>query len=125
MTTSAGIAHAMRQVRDALRTGGVSADIDPEAVNLPGVWIHLGTVYPDRLNGDGSVDVLLSLLAANTAHTDAIQHLDQLLPRVLDVVDPEGDIIPQSVVMPGPSQTTLPSLLVTCRMDYTKESSSS
>lgn len=113
MTRSAGVRDVLQAVVDWLRSeGGLSADLDPAKVNLPGVWVAVGPIAPDLLDGNGHVTPLLYLVVPDGLAPDVLTMLDRLLGDVLALVDVEGDVRPQSVIMPdGPG--TKPAYLVT------------
>lgn len=114
---AAGLKAALQGVVDHLVAGGVAAASDPAEVNTPGVWVWPGIARPDRLDGNGDLEVHLQLVAPDVSAPDALQLLDELLGDVLDLVSPEGDIVPQSVILPG-SPNTLPSYGVVVLATY-------
>jgi hypothetical protein len=104
---------------DALVDGGLQADLDPAKVNLPGVWVSVGLIRPELLDGSGTVEARLNLISRDLPYPATLEALDGLLAQVLDLVDTEGDVIPESVVMPdGPA--SLPSYRVTVLAHYTR-----
>lgn len=117
MGTPAGLAQVLDDTVEHLRAAGIRAAIDAVGVNLPGVWVWLGTIEPNRFDGNGDVHVVLNLMTADLAAADVLDQLDQLLGDVLDLVDTEGDITPVSIVLPG-TPNTLPALQLTTLRRY-------
>lgn len=117
MTASAGLAKVLDDMVEHLRSHDIRAATDPAGVNLPGVWVWLAGIDPNRLDGNGDVRLQLNLMTADLEARTVLTQLDQLLGQVLDVVDSEGDIIPVSVVLPG-TPNTLPGLQLTTLQPY-------
>jgi len=116
---AAGIKSAIADVVEQLVAADISADVDPAGVNLPGVLVKLGTIRPEFLDGSGSVEVVLYLTASNIEPLDAIDDLDGLLAQVVDVVDPDGDLVPVSVAFDNGS--SLPAIQLTTIRNYSKD----
>lgn len=121
MADHAGIKAALEGVVSTL-TGAdpsIRAGLDAAALQPPCAWVSVDTIVPELLNGDGSVVVAINCIVGNVAVLDAYELLDQLLGQVLDLVPVEGDVLPESVVMPDNPQT-LPSYRVLTRAYYTR-----
>jgi hypothetical protein len=117
MSASAGLAKVLDDMVEHLRSHDIRAATDPAQVNLPGVWVWLAGIDPNRLDGNGDVRLQLNLITADLEARTVLMQLDELLGQVLDVVDSEGDIIPVSVVLPG-TPNTLPGLQLTTLQPY-------
>jgi hypothetical protein len=119
MTASAGLAQVLDGMVAYLRDNGIRAATDPAGVNLPGVWVWLAGIEPNRISGDGDVRLQLNLMTADLEARTVLTQLDELLGEVLDLVDSEGDILPVSIVLPG-TPNTLPGLQLTTLQPYTR-----
>lgn len=117
----AGVYPELEAVVAELTAEDIRASTDGSGLNLPGVWVSIDHLEPDMLDGSGSVLVALNLVAANTVTRTAYQQLDQLLSAVLNlrpVLAVEGDVVPESVILPDNPQT-LPSYRLLVRRYYT------
>lgn len=116
----AGIAAALTGLADDLRAGGLVASIDASELQAPCVWVDVDHVAPEFLAGDGTLWASLHLIAPNAAPVDALAMLDTLLAEVLDLVDPEDDIVPETVILPSNASEGLPAFRVTVLRPYTR-----
>lgn len=96
----------------ALDAAGVRADTDPTRVPVPGAWVTVETMTPDRLGGEWSVTAAVYLLARDTGHTPAVADLTAMLATLAEVAPGVGEARPESVALPGFSGP-LPSFYVT------------
>lgn len=115
-----GIAAALEDLASDLRAGGLVASIDASELQAPCVWVDLDHIAPEFLAGDGTVWASLHLIAPNAAPVDALTMLDDLLAEVLDLVDSEDDVVPETVILPSNASEGLPALRVTTLRPYTR-----
>jgi hypothetical protein len=118
MTNHLGILAICQQVETELQDAGIRAWVDASKVTPPGVWIAPGNLSPDLLNGSGSAELELWLVAPDTSYMAALRALDSLLGDVLAVVQPNGDMTPQSVQLPD-FRVNLPAYRVPILATYT------
>ena len=101
----------MQALVDLLRAADLSADLDPADVNLPGCWLALDRVGHANMAGTLRLECQLYLIAPDADPRRALDALGQLHHTVLSVLDPDGPVTTQGVVMPG-DPTPLPALVV-------------
>lgn len=106
----------LRALVTYLNDEGVRADLDPARLNTPCVWVEVVTIEPDLLSGGGEVTIGLNLIVADSPYDAATANLADLLSQVAAAVDTEGDVTPQTVVMPDGSNC--PSWLATMKRPY-------
>lgn len=99
---------------DALATalaaapGITTASANPAEVRAPGVYLrHTG--YSLDLLGGYTIRLDLHLVVPDTGYLRSRDALGALLGLVVDVIDPDGDVVPQGLVLPG-SPAPLPGL---------------
>lgn len=109
--TNALSSSPMQALVDLLVAAGTSASLDPSDVNLPGCWLALDRVVPANMAGTLRLECQLYLIAPDTDPRRALDTLGPLLTTVTGVVDPDGPITTQGVVMPA-DPTPLPALAV-------------
>lgn len=119
MPATSGIAKVLDDLVGHLRSHDIRASTDAAAVNPPGVWVWLSNIEPNLLDGNGHVRVQLNLMTADLEPRIVLTQLDELLAKVLDQVDSEGDVVPVSIVLPG-TPNTLPGLQLTMLLPYTR-----
>lgn len=117
---SSGIAAALEGLASDLTAAGIVASIDASELQAPCVWVDIDHLAPEFLAGDGTVWASLHLIAPNAAPVDALALLDALLEDVLEVIDPEDDIVPETVILPSNASEGLPALRVTTLRPYTR-----
>lgn len=115
---SAGIKTALVNLAADLTAAGIVASIDPAELQAPCVWVDIDHLAPELMSGDGTVWAQLHLIAPNAAPLDALDLLDGLLAQVLDVIDPEDDIVTETVVLPSNTSEGLPALRITTLRPY-------
>jgi len=103
---------ALGDLAERLTIAGVRTDTDPTRVPVPGAWVTVDTMTPDRLGGEWSVTAGVYLLARDTGHTPAVADLTAMLATLAEVAPALGDARPESVALPGFSGP-LPSFYVT------------
>src|SRR5690349_10465001 len=116
-----GVYPELESVVTELQAADIRATTDGSALNLPGVWVSVDHLEPELLDGSGSVLVALNLVAANIVTRTAYQQLDELLVAVMSLrptMAVEGDVVPESVILPDNPQT-LPSYRLLVRRYYT------
>lgn len=113
-----GIKAVLVDLVEHLVDNDVRATLDPAGLNVPAVWVTPANIAPEFLSGGGTVTAYLYLIVANSAPLDVLDGFDQLLGDVLALVDSDGDIVPQSIVLPGNPQT-MPALRVQVQVTYT------
>lgn len=116
---ASGIAAALERVADALTGQSFEVDgttydlavaVDPADLQAPAVWVDLDHLSPDLMSGDGTAYVALYLIAPNTDPVSALDVLDGILGVVLEFVDLEDDLTPQTVILPSNAGEGLPAL---------------
>lgn len=115
---SAGVKAALEAIAADLTAADIVASIDASELQAPCVWVDIDHLSPELMNGDGTVWAQLHLIAPNAAPLDALSMLDDLLAAVLDVVDPEDDIVAETVVLPSNTSEGLPALRITTLRPY-------
>lgn len=95
-----------------LADADVSAAVEPEKVNVPGVWVDFTGQITHALDGDGLVGVEVVLIVPANDRRTSLAALQTLLDAVVEELGvPDGDIRKQSTLLPdGP--TGYPSLVL-------------
>ncbi len=110
-----GIKDVLTGVVEALNAADVSCVADPANLNPPAVLAAIEAVHPNLMDGSGSVDVRLNLCSPDVAWEDALAALDELLAAVVDAVDVDDPVTPETLVVSG---ANLPSLRCTVTYFY-------
>ncbi len=116
----AGIKAALEGLASDLTAGGLVASIDASELQAPCVWVDVDHLSPEFLDGDGTLWATLHLIAPNAAPVDALTMLDDLLEDVLELVDPEDDILAETVILPSNASEGLPALRLTTLRPYNR-----
>lgn len=88
-----------------------AASVDPaELTTLPAVWVQLTGIRYDLLGGHTLATRLVLVVPDNGVARSGAALLE-LLNKVTDVVEPDGDVTPYPVSLPG-QPNTLPGLAV-------------
>lgn len=90
---------------------GLQASQDPAELNLPGAWVTVDQVVPSTLEGGWEVKALVFLIVQDNDYARASDQLADAFNKLHTVIDPDGPITPQGVIMPG-DPTPLPALRV-------------
>jgi hypothetical protein len=103
MGLGAGILPALQLLAGELTNAGVPTSEDPTKVQVPGAWVTARAARVDTLEGDGTVDAYVYLIAGQgSGATDALAALGKLLDRLLTVLAPDGDIsTAESISLPN------------------------
>lgn len=96
---------------DQLRAAGLSADLDPAELSLPGCWVALDQLATATLAGQLRLSCTVYLIAPDTDPRRALDALGPMYDTVTDVLTPDGPVVTQGVVMPA-DPTPLPALAV-------------
>lgn len=96
-----------------------SVEIDPSKLNLPGVLVELSAVRYDLLAG-ATIVARLSLVAPDVAIAQVHELLAELLDKVSDVIDPDGDVLATKVAF-GEQSTLMPALQLTMSLPTSPE----
>jgi hypothetical protein len=116
------IAATVTGLQDRLRAAGYTADLDPERLDPPGVWLQPRTVTDRALDGGGSLVLWLYLIAPNVDAHRALQLLDDLVEGLpeLDLAADDGDPdldLTAAVVLPTNPSAPLPAFRVAVTLD--------
>jgi hypothetical protein len=99
---------------DALRAGGVPADLDPQNITPPAVWVQLESIAHTLLSGGTVLRCRLYLIVGDAPAATVLDTIDALLGSVLDVVTPNTDTDTTTEVVALPDNPTpLPALRLT------------
>lgn len=101
----------LQQLVELLQGAGMSASLNPADVNLPGAWVTMTQLQPITLAGDIEIQAVVYLVAGDTDYAQAYDQLADLYNTAATVLDPDGPVTPQGVVMPG-NTTAMPALRV-------------
>lgn len=105
-----------------LKTAGIrSVSQDPATLNPPaGVWVQVLGFAFTRLAGY-TIRTRLVVVATDLDHKRAAAALLKVANQVRTVVDPDGDVLAQTVLMPD--GTARPGLAIPCNLyaDYDQE----
>ena len=88
-----------------------SASTDPAKISTPGVFVQCGPITIDKLDDGYTIEAQLRLVVADNGLVRSRDALIELLNKVLTVVDPDGPMTPQGVLLPG-NPASLPGLTV-------------
>jgi hypothetical protein len=94
-----------------LKDSGLRADEDPAKLNLPGAWVTVDAIRGITLAGDIQLECSVFLIVGDRDYRRAYVKLADLYNTMATVLEPDGPVTPQGVVMPGTS-TALPALRV-------------
>jgi hypothetical protein len=94
-----------------LRGADLRADEDPAKLNLPGAWVTVDTIRPLTVSGELELECSVFLIVGDKDYKRAYVKLAALYAKMATVLEPDGPVVPQGVVMPGTS-TPLPALRV-------------
>lgn len=92
---------ALDALADRLTAAGVNASTDPTQIDVPGAWVTVETLNPERLGGDFTVTAAIYLIARDTGHTPALADLSTMLARTAEIVTAIGETRPDTVALPG------------------------
>ena len=84
-----------------LTAAGVEASTDPTKIPVPGAWVTVENLNPERLCGDFTVTAAIYLIARDTGHTPALADLTVMLDRTSEVLPALTTAQPDSVSLPG------------------------
>jgi hypothetical protein len=104
----------------ALREAGIPADLDPQNVTPPGVWVQLESVAHSLLSGGLVIRARLYLVVGDAPAGTVLDHLDLLLGSVLEVVTPNADVdtVTAGVLLPD-TPAPFPALQLTVDLPTT------
>lgn len=111
MSYAASIVPALQALQEVLATAGVPSSLDRAKLPVPGAWITPATVSQVNLAGDGLLVAHVLLVAQESGEAEALGTLTGLLGRLLEVIDPDGDV-DTSVVLTRPNASPLPAFRV-------------
>ncbi len=95
----------------ALEAGEVRATVDPSDLNTPGAWVTVEAIQGVNLAGTLRLEAVIYLIVGDQDYMRAMDALAALYNATLAVVDPDGPVTPQGVILPDTS-TPLPALRV-------------
>jgi hypothetical protein len=75
----------------ALREAGIPADLDPQNLTPPAVWVQLESIAHSLLDGGLVLRCRLYAIVGDAPAGTVLDNLDALLGEVLDVVTPNAD----------------------------------
>ena len=104
----------------ALREAGIVADLDPQNLTPPAVWVQLESIAHSILSGGMVLRCRLYLIVGDAPAGTVLDNLDPLLGSVLDVVTPNADVdtTVAGVLLPD-TPTPLPALQLTIDLPTT------
>lgn len=76
---------------DALRAGGIAADLDAQNLTPPAVWVQLESIAHSLLSGGMVLRCRLYAIVGDGPTGTVLDNLDALLGAVLEVVTPNAD----------------------------------
>jgi hypothetical protein len=105
---------------EALRGAGISADLDPQNLTPPAVWVQLESIAHTLLSGGTVLRCRLYLIVGDNPAGTVLDHIDTLLYLVLGVVTPntDTDTTTETVALPD-NPTPLPALRLTVDLPTT------
>lgn len=93
----------VQQLVDLLVGAGLSASTNPEDVNLPGAWVTVEGVRALTVDGALQLECVIYLVTGEQDYARAYGQLAELYNLAHGAgVEPDGLVVPQGVVMPGP-----------------------
>lgn len=101
----------LTELLELLAAADVQASMDPAELNLPAAWLAVDAIRPVNLAMGLRLECRLFLISPDTDPLRAMEHLGTLYNKVLGVLQPDGPVVSQGVVMPG-DPTPLPALSV-------------
>lgn len=96
---------------ELIESAGLQAAQDPAKLNMPGAWVTVDQVVPSTLAGGWQIQCLVFLIVQDQDYRRASRRLAEAFNKLHDVVEPDGPVRPQGVIMPG-DPTPLPALRV-------------
>ena len=102
---------ALQELVELLEGAGVSASVDPAELNVPAAWVTLEGIRQLNLAGELELDAVVYLIVGDQDHRRAFDALAELYNKATTVLDPDGVVVPQGVVLPD-NPTPLPALRV-------------
>lgn len=116
----AGIVDTLQGLCDALSAEGVRASIDPRDLNAPCVWVTGNQATTDMyLCGGAEMRVDVYLVAPDHGYPRTLATLEEMLSKVLEVVQPDEPVsLAESVVLPD-SANPLPAFMLTVNIPIT------
>lgn len=98
MSTVKGV---LAELTTTLRGENLVASADPRRLNPPCIWLSANRLEHNLLGGGGTVRVDLYLIAPDHGVDQALDHLDDMLTRVLKVIDPDAETsLNEAVTLP-------------------------
>jgi hypothetical protein len=98
------------QLRDALSGGGIPTSLEAAQVQLPGAWVTFVSATPETMSGY-RLRFHVYLIAPETGSSLAtMDTLGELLPKALDVIEPDEDITAMTVTLPTAPATPMPAM---------------
>lgn len=76
----------------ALKSAGITANIDPNKLNPPCAWVTPRSVERSTLDGVGDLTCDVYLVTADNGLFEAMFSLESMLAKALTVLDPDGPI---------------------------------
>jgi hypothetical protein len=96
---------------ELITTAGLQAAQDPAELNMPGAWVTVDQIVPSSLGGGWEIKALVFLIVQDNDYARASDQLAEAFNMLHTVVEPDGPVLPQGVLMPG-DPTPLPALRV-------------
>lgn len=106
-------AELLESIAADLREAGLRAEVDPQKLNPPCVWVALTSLQVDRLDGTGEANVQLTFVSPDHGTTSALDELTTMLAGAVDAVDLIGEIETIAISLPNQGNTPLPALRTT------------
>ncbi|QFG13039.1 tail terminator [Gordonia phage Schiebs] len=106
---------AVVALADRLTAAGLPATTDPRNINPPCAWVTLGAATFPTLCGDLDATASVLLIVPDNGMPTAMHQLGELLDRftAAEVDLPTGDVLPDTVTIPGAGAGPLPALRLT------------
>lgn len=98
MSWASQIIPACQDLADTLTAAGVPATLNRTSLQVPGAWVRPDTAGRATLRG-GTTRASVLLVVPQAGDLEALGDLVDLLDKVLEVLDPDGDV-DTSVVLP-------------------------
>src|SRR5690349_7454627 len=101
----------VEQLVQLIKGTGLQAAQDPSDLNMPGAWVTLDEVLPSTLGCSWQLQCLVFLIVSVQDYKRASRRLAEAFNKLHQVIEPDGPVRPQGVLMPG-DPTPLPALRV-------------
>lgn len=112
MTQPRDVPKKLREIAKLIRSTGVPATINPERVQIPGVWVAIGNEIELTLDGV-SISCDIHLIARDTGASYALENIMDMLQKILDHPDLAAPLsIQTDLILLARYQVELPTMIL-------------